>query len=231
MKKVFIISFFAFTLFSCKKEETMKPKVKYETTNKKEVVRDTSKLGVADLPINFDGSSVLVFPVGDLTLGDIKKGNYESSKTAYDNSANFTISNSMENEITGYIRNVKFQAIGQDSLHSLTDKVILIENMTYLKSKKSFVYTLSDSDTNQDSSIDTNDINVLYLSTEMGAKFEKISPDLHEIIDWEFLEATSRIYFRTIEDANKNGQFDKNDNLHYFYYDFKEAKTIEYKPV
>lgn len=231
MKKVFIISFIVFTIFSCKNEETIKPKVKYESTSKKEVVRDTSKLGVADLPIYFEGASVLVFPIGDLTLGDVKKGNYESSKVAYDNSAGLSISNSMENEISGYIRNVKFQIIGQDSLRSLTEKVILIENISYVKAQKAFVYTLSDNDTNQDTSIDNNDLNVLYISKEDGSNFIKISPDLHEIIDWKYVEAAGKLFFRTLDDANKNGQFDKKDNVHYFYFDFKQAKAIEFKPI
>lgn len=231
MKYLYSILSIAFFFVSCKKEEVVKPKVKYDTSTRKEVFRDTSKLGIVDLPIHFEGASVLVFPVGDLTVGDVNKGNYESSKTAYDNSANFNISNSMENEITGFFRNVKFQVIGQDSLRSLTEQVILIENMSYLKSKKTFVYTLSDNDTNQDNSIDNNDLNVLYLSDEQGSNFIKISPDLQEIIDWEYIEASGKLFFRTLDDANKNGQFDKNDNVHYFYYDFKQGKSIEFKPL
>lgn len=231
MKFLSIFMLFTFTFISCKNEEVAKPKVKYDAAETKALKRDTTKLGIADLPIHFEGASVVVFPIGDLTVGDVKKGSYESAKASYDNSASFNISNSMENEITGYIRNVKFQIIGQDSIHSLTEKVIMIENMSYIKSKKSFIYTLSDNDTNQDNSIDNNDLNVLYVSDEQGNNFKKISPDLHEIIDWEFIEASGRVYFRTLDDANKNGQFDKNDNVHYFYYDFKEAKSTEFKPI
>jgi hypothetical protein len=41
------------------------------------------------------------------------------------------------------------------------------------------------------------------------------------------------MYFRTIEDINKNGAFDKDDKVHYQYLDLlsKELKVMEYKPV
>jgi hypothetical protein len=41
------------------------------------------------------------------------------------------------------------------------------------------------------------------------------------------------LYFRTIEDTNKNGEFDKEDNVHYFYVNLldKEWKALEYKPI
>ena len=53
---------------------------------------------------------------------------------------------------------------------------------------------MSDNDTNQDNSIDNNDLNVLYLSDEQGSNFIKISPDLQEIIDWEYIEASGKLF-------------------------------------
>lgn len=215
---------------SCK-EEKEKPKVKYTEKEAKAPQKDTTKLGVADLPIQFEGSNVLVFTIGNLTLGDInKKGSYESTGS-YEGVAGFNVSNSMENEITGYLQNLKFQEVGSDSLHVLTDKVMLIERVSFLKSNKMLVYVLADSDTNQDGAIDSNDIKSLYTSTDLGKNFSKVSTELHELIDWKFLESTNKIYFRTIEDTNKNGAFDDKDKIHYHLVNLKDNKISEYFPL
>jgi hypothetical protein len=219
-----------FTLFTSCKEEP-KPKVKYDTNAPKiEIKKDTSKVEVADLPLQFQGSNMLVYAVGDLRVSDIKKSGYESSR--YEDKASFNVANALEDEITGYLRNVKFQQVGTDSLHVLTDKVVMIERMTYLKSKKIVVYVLADADTNQDNNIDSDDIKSLYVSTDMGKSFTKISPDIQELIDWNYIESTQKLFFRTIEDANKNGAFDKKDKLHYFSLNLtKEWKAEEFFPV
>ncbi|RXR17688.1 hypothetical protein EQG63_09365 [Flavobacterium amnicola] len=211
-------------LVGCKEEP--KPKVKYDSTAPKvEIKKDTSRLEIADLPLQFQNSNVLLYVIGDLRVGEMKKNGYEDK-------ANFTISNSLEEEVTGYLRNVKFQKVGEDSLHVLTDKVLMIERMSYLKSKKMIVYVLADADTNQDLKVDSDDIKSLYLSTDMGKNFTKISPDVQELIDWNFIENTNKVYFRTIEDANKNGEFDKKDKLHYFSVNLSEDwKSVEFSPV
>jgi hypothetical protein len=225
---IYILLTLSALIFSCQ-EEKAKPKVKYTEKEVKSLQKDTTKLEVADLPIQFDGSNVLVYTIGNLTLGDInKKGNYET--TSYEGVAGFNVSNSMENEITGYLQNLKFQAVGLDSLYVLTDKIMLIERVSFIKSNKMMVYILADTDTNQDGLIDSNDIKSLYISTELGKNFTKISTDLQELVDWKHIEATNKIYFRTIEDANKNGEFDKKDKIHYHFLNLKDSKVSEYFP-
>jgi hypothetical protein len=59
------------------------------------------------------------------------------------------ISNYGENEITGYLQNLKFQKTDSDSIRPLTDKPALIQTATYLKSvsdraKQIMVYTMFD---------------------------------------------------------------------------------------
>ena len=221
---IYILLTLSVLIFSCQ-EEKAKPKVKYTEKEVKSLQKDTTKLEVADLPIQFDGSNVLVYTIGNLTLGDInKKGNYET--TSYEGVAGFNVSNSMENEITGYLQNLKFQAVGLDSLYVLTDKIMLIERVSFIKSNKMMVYILADADTNQDGLIDSNDIKSLYISTELGKNFTKISTDLQELVDWKHIEATNKIYFRTIEDANKNGEFDKKDKIHYHFLNLKDTKVF-----
>ena len=93
------------------------------------------------------------------------------------------------------------------------------------------VYRLADMDSNQDAKLDGSDIQSLYLSTIDGKNFIKVSPDLHELVDWNFVEPKSRLYFRTIEDTNKNGEFDNNDVLHYHYVDLTDWSVHNYNPV
>lgn len=226
-------------LVSCKDEKET-PKVTYGATAKEKPATkvSASQIKVADLPINFAGTNVLIHPIGDLNLGERDNAvAYESSRGASQTS--FTVSNSNDYEITGYLQNIKFQEIGKDTITALTDKPILIETATYLKTiadktKKHFmVYTLADSDTNNDGKIDSNDIKSLYMSNLNGSDFRKLSQEFQELIDWNIIEAQNRLYFRTIEDINKNGDFDKEDKVHYSYLDLlsKELKIEEYFPL
>jgi hypothetical protein len=223
------------TLVSCKKEESPKPKVIYQDTSKAktEVPEDTTQIEIADLPIHMEGTNYLIFPIG--TVSSDKKG----IKSSYDSNTGYTVSNYGEYQITGYLQNLKFQEIGQDTIYALTQKNVLIETATYLKNiavktkKQLMVFTLADSDTNKDNKLDNNDIKSLYVSDISGRNFTKLSVDFQELIDWNLIEAKSQLYYRTIEDTNKNGEFDKEDLLHYFFVDLldKTLKSTEYKPI
>jgi len=242
MKNTHILFFGIAVLFaSCQKEAPEKPKVIYENASKSEkaaVKVDTAQIEIADLPIQLQGTNYLIHPVGDLNIyGGNSKARYDSASNVSDLS--FKISNYGENEITGYLRNLKFQEIGSDSIRALTDKPVLIQTATYLKSvsdktkQQILVYTLADMDTNKDGKLDASDIKSLYLSDISGTRFTKISSDFQELVDWSLVESKSRLYFRTIEDTNKNGEFDKNDVVHYHYVELtsKDWKVLDYKPV
>jgi hypothetical protein len=238
-KKLIIGSlFFVLLIVSCQKE-VEKPKVIYDNSSKNAVgpKLDSSKVEIADLPVVMEGTDYLIHPIGDLRIYERgTKSKYGSSAV---NDVSFTISNVAQYEITGFLQNLKFQKIDSDSIHSLTDKPILIETATYLKTvsdrikKQILVYTMVDADTNRDGKLDTNDINTLYLSTISGERFTKVATDLEELIDWNLIEASNRLYFRTIEDTNKNGQFDQKDVLHYNYIDLNKNdwKVIRYSPI
>lgn len=241
MKNILKFSLLSIVLFfaSCR-EETEKPKVRYDnaTKSKTQNKADVNQIKIAALPINMDGTDYLIFPVGDLNIyGKNSKSSYGSN--ASDSDVSFTISNYNDFEITGYLQNLKFQEIGKDTITALTDKPVLIQTATYLKTvadktKQQFlVYTLADMDTNKDGKLDGNDIKSLYISEISGNKFTKLSPDYQELIDWNLIEVKSRLYFRTIEDINKNGEFDKKDVVHYYFVDLtnKELKVQDYQPI
>lgn len=131
-----------------------------------------------------------------------------------------------------------FQHIDSVSLHPLTEVVMQIQTATYLntiadKTKKQIlVYSVFDEDTNRDSKIDSKDIKSLYISNIDGSNFKKLSEELHEVLDWSVIESQNRLYFRTIEDINKNGAFDKKDNVNYYYLelDKEEWEINSYNP-
>jgi hypothetical protein len=232
---LYIALVFVGLFVSCKKEDAEKPKVTYETTSKvkPQVAVDTNQIEVADLPINMEGTNFLIHPIGVIS------GNRKGIKSSYDSQQGFTVSNYGEYQITGYLKNLKFQEIGKDTIYALTDKQILIETATYLKTfankskQQLLVYSLADMDTNKDGKLDSNDIKSLYISTISGQKFTKLSVDFQELIDWKIIESKNLLYFRTIEDTNKNGEFDAEDSVQYQFVNLleKDWKVISYKPI
>lgn len=236
MKRILFTFSLVATLMSCK-EETETPKVIYEEgkTKVEAEVKDTSSIKVADLPILMEGTKYLIHPIGDVRVYDSNSKVYGSSKT---NQVSYAISNYNRYEITGYLDNLNFQHIDSTTVKPLTDKKIQIQTATFLdgiaaKTKKQImVYTLVDSDTNKDGKINQNDIRSLYLSNITGEKFTKLSEEFKELIDWNVIEAQNRLYFRCIEDINKNGAFDKNDKVHYHFVNLlaDEWKVEVYTP-
>ena len=188
-------------LTSCK-EEAEKPKVIYDSSKKVSVVArvDTTQIEIADLPILISGTNYLIHPIGDVRVFNGSRSSYRNSTAA---GVSYTISNYSEFEITGFLRNFKFQQINSDSLVALTDKRVLIQSATCVipsldRSRQVMIYSLADMDTNKDGKLDDNDIKSLYISTVSGLKFTKLSVDYEELIDWKFIETKNRIYFRTI---------------------------------
>lgn len=243
MKKATIIAFAltAALLISCK-EEKPTPKVIYENNNETAVKPepkkvDSTQIKVADLPVHMEGTKYLIHPVGDIRINDdISRNSYGTSRT--NSAVSYAISNYNRFEITGYFENLKFQHVDSTALRPLTDKKIQIQTATYLNTvydrvKKQFlIYTLVDADTNLDGKVDSNDIKSLYISDISGAGFRKLSEDVQELLDWSVIEELNRVYFRTIEDINKNGAFDKNDKVHYHYIDLLRPEwTVSYEPV
>lgn len=228
MSKLIQLFVLLLLVVSCKKEEVVTPKVRYETTSKTDQKNDVVTNGVliADLPIHFEGTSTLLYPVGNVAPS--QKG-----------SQSFTISNNNDFQITGYLKNIHFQELQSDSIISLANKSVLIETATYLKSiadkhkKQLMVYTLADADTNKDQKVDENDIQSLYISQLSGKNFTKISADFMELIDWKIIDANARLYYKTIIDSNKNGQLDAADQVKYFYVDLLNEvwKSVQYAPL
>ena len=241
MKKAAVIALaLVSSLFVSCKQEKEKPKVIYDANraSKAQVKKaDSTQIKVADLPVLMEGTKYLIHPVGDIRIYEDNNRSYGTTRT--NSAVSYAISNYNRYEITGYFENLKFQHIDSTALRPLTDKKVQIQTATYLntiaeRSKKQvLVYTLVDADTNKDGRVDATDIRSLYLSDAGGHHFIKISEDMQELIDWSIVEAQNRLYFRTIEDINKNGAFDKNDAVHYHYVDLlsPDWTVATYEPV
>ena len=68
----YIIATLAILLLASCKEEVEKPKVTYDTTNKdrSEGIAEPNKILVADLPVQMEGTSVLLYPVGEFSVSN-----------------------------------------------------------------------------------------------------------------------------------------------------------------
>lgn len=234
-KTVILLSSISLLLFISCKNETAKPKVIYEESKEKlkPIPKDTSKIKIADLPIQIEGTKYLLHVIGDIRINDDSKS-YSSSKSG----VSYTLSNYNRYELTGFFEDIKFQHQDSSAVRSLSEKDMRIETVTFLntiavKTKKQIlVYTLEDMDSNKDGKLDQNDIKDLYISDISGHNFVKLSKDYQELIDWNVVESQNRIYFRTIEDINKNGDFDNKDKVNYQFVNLSETpwKVQEYSP-
>lgn len=227
-------------MIACKDQKET-PKVIYENTTSKKtapVVKvDSSEIAIADLPIQMQGTKYLIHPIGDYRVYDgTSKMSYGSSNA---DKGSFSISNYNRFELTGFLQNLKFQHIDSTAIRPLSNKPVLIETATFLNTvaertkQQLMIYTLVDQDTNRDGALNSSDIKSLYISKIDGSRFMKLSAEFQELIDWNLVEAKSRLYFRTIEDTNKNGQFDKDDVVHYNFVDLmsKEWSVMNYSPI
>ena len=96
-------------LVSCKQEKET-PKVSYDTNAKDKPVAktDASSIKVADLPINFSGTNILIHPIGDLSIYSRDKNvAYDSFSSKGESQQSFAVSDNREFEITGYLQNIK----------------------------------------------------------------------------------------------------------------------------
>jgi len=238
IKPLFLVVLLLF--FGCRKEEKT-PKLTYPDPQKEEKTPelkiDSAQIKVADLPIHIENTKYLIHPIGNLRLYNTK---YSKSGSYSKNSfVSYSISNYNNFMLTGYLSNLKLQHMDSTNLKTLTDNIIEIQSVTYLDeiSKKIgqdiLIYTLADSDTNRDGKINSNDIKTLYISEINGTNFVKLSNDLEELIEWNSINSLNRLYFRTIRDINKNGSFDQNDSVHYYYVDLKKSisEVVEYNPM
>jgi hypothetical protein len=95
------------------------------------------------------------------------------------------------------------------------------------------IYRILDKDTNGDKELNEFDISTLYISNIDGTNLTKLTSEFQELIDWKVVTIKNRLYFRSAEDSNKNGDFDKEDRIYYQFIDLSDSewKVKLYNPL
>ena len=217
------------------------PKINYkDNTDTTSVIdnrmKDTTKVLVAELPVKFDSTDVLIFAIG---LVDLQaRGGYSRFESSSSGDSDIASSYFNKDILTGSLINLVFRDKNGDE-RKLTDRKIVIRRVTFLreifyKTKTGYLlYSIIDRDTNGDKILNNSDLETLYISRNDGTGFKKISKELHEFYDFSIITGENRVYFRTLEDHNKDGLLNNQDKFHYYTIDFTPDayKVNEYNPL
>ncbi|MFK7782196.1 hypothetical protein [Psychroserpens sp.] len=236
MKYYFLLFIFIISFTACSNSDNRKVVDNSENTSKKQ--KEDTSYEIADLPIHIDSTAYLIHPIGNYVIRRGRTKYFDSEDYEVNSSSSVSMNHS-KNKITGDLSNVKFQHLDSNKLKSLTDKTLRINSMLFLRdvykknNKGYFVYNVIDADTNSDGKLNYNDLRSLYISNLNGTKFRKLSPNRQELNAWKIIIEANKLYFKSIEDSDKNGEFNKKDKLHYFYLDLdnENSKVIEYYPI
>lgn len=237
MRNFIILGFVLIFITACRNDE--KPKLTYPENEKietKALKKDSTLVEIADLPIHIDSTTYLIHPIGEYEIYGSPSSYFGSSSYG---SGSFSVSGYNNYKISGNLYNLRFEDLESEKTRLLTDKNVRIKSVQFLheifeKTKAQFlVYRVIDKDTNQDKTLNDFDISTLYISNIDGTKFTKLTAEFHELIDWAALPIKNRLYFRSIEDSNKNGDFDKDDSISYQFIDLSDQawKVKHYNPI
>lgn len=195
---------------------------------------NASEFLMSHLPVQIDSTEYLIHPIGVFSIRGGENSGYFGSSDSQSNG--FFGNNDM---FYGELTNLKFQKTDSDSLKLLTEKNLKITKFNFLRDifnntrRKFLVFEVIELDWNSNGRLDAEDPGVLYISRESGENFRKLTPKGQVLLDWKTIPQQNRLYFRSIEDTNMNGKFEKEDRVHHFYIDF-DAEALdaeEYNPV
>lgn len=240
MKILYSLLTLAIIISACSQPE---PQIDYETaidtTNVvDDRLTDTTRTVVAELPIQFDSTDILIYPVGLVNLGE-RGGFTKIGSGSYSGSSYADVSySSGSNYINGNLINLIFEdsAGNRTALPKFKKK---INRARYLEStfkstrKQYLLYSIYDRDTNGDHRLSSSDLEALYISYIDGTHFRKLTKELHELNDYKLLKKGKMLYFRTLEDINQDGRLNNKDKFHYYHLDLSaiDNEIIEYNPL
>ena len=229
MKHVLSLMLLMALLISCDNSDK---KIDHDAISIQKLKKDSSEIEIADLPILMDSTDYLIHPIGHIR-------EYSSRYSSESDHTYFNVSNHNSHSIRGDFSNIKFQHIDTSELKPLFDKVVKISSIHFLNNRSKnaeidfIVYKVKDMDSNGDSKLNFLDINALYISKTDGSNLKKLTNPLDQIVDWKVIPELNRLYFKSISDTNKNGDFDKEDAIHYNYVnlDSNILKVETYHPI
>lgn len=201
-----------------------------------DISEDTTKILVSELPVKIDCTDVLIYAVSlvDLQTRNRSKKIGSGSYSGSDFGSRYFNGNDM----TGRFTNLIFEDLNANR-KVLTNHKMMITRAYFLRSifdvtkKRYLMYTIYDRDTNGDGRFNTADLESLYLSDINGEGFSKITKELHEFYDYQVITEDNKLYFRTLEDINKDGKLNNQDKFHHYKIEFDENgyDVREYDPL
>lgn len=225
------------SLFSCgERKPTINPKGVIDTVSVvDDRLSDTTKVLVASFPIKFDSTDVLLTTVGLIDL--FQRGYNKSLYSSYDDS-NVSSGYYSDDRLSGDFINIVFRDKSGNE-RRLTDKKMSIGSAQFLRNiykttKIGYIlYSITDRDSNGDKELTGADLEALYISKLDGTEFKKLTKELHEFYDWSQIKGENKIYFRTLEDRNGDGELTNKDKFHYYYINFENDAYVvtEYNPL
>lgn len=238
MTRFLAISFFLVLTFACSEKA---PKINYENqidtaATFVNILEDTTKILVSELPVRFDSTEVLIYAIGLVDLQE--RGGYSKLGSGSYSSSDISVSYFGSDNLSGQFINLVFEDRNGKRTpltnHKMTINRVLFLRGIYNHTKQQYLmYSLYDRDTNGDRKIDRQDLESLYLSNIDGTEFKKITDELHEFYDHRTMINDNKLYFRTLEDINKDGKLNNQDKFHYYLIEFLEYgyKISEYDPI
>ena len=238
MNRNLLLFIIAFCFVSC-----LERRAKIDYNNEVDTVatianfkQDTSKVLVADLPVRFDSTNILLYAV---RLVDLEKQGRKRSYDSYGySSSNYSASYFRDDVLSQNMVNLVFED-PDGKRKTLTNHQMTITRVLYLRdifkstTQSYLLYTVYDRDTNGDGQFDGDDLQSLYLSRVDGSEFKKITKELHEYYDYQILKDDNKLYFRTREDINQDGKLNNEDQFHYYQIKFRNNGYLvsEYNPL
>lgn len=231
----------SFLLWSCGAKP--KPTVVYPTdangqVGEQTLIIDSTLVLTGDLPVYFDSTDYLLFPIGEIRVSS-RAGSKLYLGSGSSGDLSFSTGYLSGSSYTGRLSKIMIQHLDSSNFRPITEQQLKIRSFQFLESMRKktgqqlVVMTVTDRDTNNDGELTNDDIESLYISHLSGQNFKKLSLELQELLDWRILIINKRLYFRTLEDIDKNGEFDKKDKIHHFFVDLThpDFKVIEYNPL
>jgi len=238
MKKTLLPFFAVLLLLSCgeNKSKPNQSETLDSTALNEGKLNDSSKFLVAELPVKFAATDIRIFPVG--LVDSEEGGEYIQQGTGSYGGSDIPSAYFNNDKLSGNFVNFVFQdAAGKQ--RKLTDKNIQIRNASFLRpifeeTKTAYLlYSITDRDSNGDKQLSQQDSKALYISRVDGSGFKKLTQDLHELYDWNYLGGENGIYFRTLEELKKDSGADKQRIFHYYFINFigDQYSVSEYDPL
>ncbi len=236
MRKLFLFLIGAALICSCNRNE---PRIVYDENDKNEPLENITdsenenyeKL-IADLPFSFDSLEFLYFPIGE--TNESFKMNVRSFASSYSKtSKSYSLGYVRGRNVNCNLNNIMIRPKNSSTFKLLTNSDLKIKSLNYLYRIDTlhgidrFIFRIIDSDSNKDTFINDDDLVGLYSSKTNGEDLKRISPKNQQLIDWETVDLQGLLYFRTMEDIDRNGEFDDKDRINLYEYDLIKGDSIK----